>query len=73
MITRPASENAFEFVTIVALRAAQLMRGCTSLVPAAEKPIVTAQREVAGGLVRALPRAAAIALAFDKPALINNR
>lgn len=55
-IHRPAEANAFEFVIISALRAAQLMRGCTPRVPASEKAVVTAQREVAEGLVtRAVP------------------
>lgn len=53
---RPADANAFEFVRICALRAAQLMRGCTPRLEASTKACITAQREVAGGLVHALPR-----------------
>jgi len=47
----------FEFVRLATLRAAQLMRGCTPRVPVCGKPTTTAQREVAGGTVRAMPRA----------------
>jgi len=51
VVTRPAGTNAFEFVVVSALRAAQLMRGCTPRVPAGYKHIVTAQLEVAAGKV----------------------
>ena len=51
MVSRPAGTNAFEFVVVSALRAAQLMKGCTPRVPAGYKPIVTAQLEVAAGMV----------------------
>ena len=58
MIHRPPEgANAFEFVIVSALRAAQLMRGCTPRVAAAEKAVVTAQNEVAVGKVRSEPRA----------------
>jgi len=53
MIHRSASENSFEFVIVASLRAAQLMRGCTARVPPSPKAVVTAQREVAEGKVRA--------------------
>lgn len=56
MIHRQQTDNAFEFVRVAALRAAQLMRGCTARVPAAPKAVITAQREVAEGKVQALPR-----------------
>ncbi len=39
--------NAFEFVVLAALRAAQLQRGCTPRVEQAAKLAVTAQQEVA--------------------------
>jgi DNA-directed RNA polymerase subunit K/omega len=45
----------FEFVKLAALRAAQLMRGCTPRVPAGFKRTTTAQREVASGMVRGCP------------------
>jgi DNA-directed RNA polymerase subunit K/omega len=51
VVTRPADTNAFEFVVVSALRAAQLMKGCTPRVPAGYKHIVTAQLEVAAGKV----------------------
>ena len=56
MIQRPIEITAFEFVVIAAQRAAQLMRGCTPRVPRSPKREITAQREVASGMVRALPR-----------------
>ena len=51
MVSRPYGTNAFEFVVVSALRAAQLMKGCTPRVPAGYKHIVTAQLEVAAGKV----------------------
>lgn len=51
VVTRPSGTNAFEFVVVSALRAAQLMKGCTPLVPPGYKHIVTAQLEVAAGKV----------------------
>jgi DNA-directed RNA polymerase subunit K/omega len=56
MVHRSETENSFEFVRVASLRAAQLMRGCIAHVEASKKAVVTAQREVALGLVRALPR-----------------
>jgi DNA-directed RNA polymerase subunit K/omega len=51
VIVRPVSTNAFEFVIVSALRAAQLMRGCTPRVVASHKAVITAQREVAEGKI----------------------
>jgi DNA-directed RNA polymerase subunit K/omega len=51
VVSRPYGTNAFEFVVVSALRAAQLMKGCTPRVPAGYKHIVTAQLEVAAGKV----------------------
>ena len=51
MIWRPDPSNAFEFVVVSALRAAQLMRGCTPRVAVGYKHITTAQLEVAAGKV----------------------
>ena len=54
----PARRNAnsFEIVVLSALRAAQLVRGCTPRVPASSKVAVTARREVeAGKVVRSVP------------------
>ena len=52
MIVRPPHSNAFEFVRVAALRAAQLMAGCVPRVVASAKPAITAQREVAEGKIR---------------------
>jgi len=51
VIWRPDRTNAFEFVVVSALRAAQLMRGCTPRVAVGSKHITTAQLEVAAGKV----------------------
>ncbi len=56
MVHRPAADNAFVFVKVASLRAAQLMRGCVARVPASAKAVITAQHEVAEGKVSALPR-----------------
>ena len=47
MVQRPPGFNAFEFVVLSGLRAAQLMRGCTPRVVSSHKVITTAQMEVA--------------------------
>jgi DNA-directed RNA polymerase subunit K/omega len=47
MVQRPIEFNAFEFVVLAGLRAAQLARGCTPRVPGGDKVTVTAQMEVA--------------------------
>jgi DNA-directed RNA polymerase subunit K/omega len=49
--------NSFELVCVIALRAAQLMRGCTARVPASHRAVLTARREVEAGLVRPVWRA----------------
>ena len=51
MVHRPGASNAFEFVVVASLRAAQLMRGCTPRVEAIGKAVTIAQREVAEGKV----------------------
>jgi DNA-directed RNA polymerase subunit K/omega len=56
MVHLPAGVNQFEFVIVSALRTAQLMRGCTPRVSASNKPAVTAQREVAAGVVARAPK-----------------
>ena len=65
MIHRPSDSNGFEFVKVSALRAAQLRRGCVARVPAGHNYVVTAQIEVAAGLVAALPRMARPVLPGD--------
>jgi DNA-directed RNA polymerase subunit K/omega len=47
MVRRPDDMNAFEFVVVSALRAAQLQRGCIARVDQSPKLAVTAQHEVA--------------------------
>ena len=47
MVRRPDDMNAFEFVVLSGLRAAQLHRGCTPRVEQSPKVAVTAQQEVA--------------------------
>jgi hypothetical protein len=51
MVHRQAGFGAFEFVVLSSLRVAQLVRGCTARVPSAHKHVMTAQLEVAAGLV----------------------
>jgi DNA-directed RNA polymerase subunit K/omega len=55
-IVRP--DNSFEFVTIAAARARQLLQGCLPKVEGSPKPARRALQEVAGGHVhRAEPPA----------------
>jgi DNA-directed RNA polymerase subunit K/omega len=49
--------TGFEFAVVSGLRAAQLMRGCTPRVQSTHKLIVTAQLEVAAGLIGRAPDA----------------
>lgn len=51
VVQRPIDLNAFEFVVVAGLRAAQLARGCTPRVTGSDKITVTAQAEVAEGKV----------------------
>ena len=51
MVHNPDGIGTFEFIVVSSLRAAQLMRGCTPRVDSTHKRIVTAQMEVAAGLV----------------------
>jgi hypothetical protein len=46
--------NAYEFVVVSSLRAAQLMRGCIPRVASTHKMMVTAQLEVAAGKIAAV-------------------
>ena len=55
VVQRPAGTNAFEFVVVSGLRAAQLMRGSIPRVEIAHKVITTAQLEVAAGKVSRIP------------------
>lgn len=47
--------SAYEFAVVASLRAAQLMGGCIPLVSTTQKAIMTAQLEVAQGLVARVP------------------
>jgi len=47
----PPGMTGFEFAVMSGLRAAQLLRGCTPRVQSTHKLIVTAQMEVAAGLI----------------------
>jgi DNA-directed RNA polymerase subunit K/omega len=52
-ITKPTSrpKNSFEFVTIAAARARQLLEGCVPKVEGSPKPARRALQEVVGGAV----------------------
>jgi DNA-directed RNA polymerase subunit K/omega len=56
VLTLDKNHNAFEFVIVSSLRAAQLMRGCTPRVAASPKVTVTARREVQAGQVNQVAR-----------------
>jgi DNA-directed RNA polymerase subunit K/omega len=51
LVTRPQSANAYEFIVISALRAQQLLAGCTPRLSGEHTPMVMAQMEVAAGQV----------------------
>jgi DNA-directed RNA polymerase subunit K/omega len=51
--SRPA--NSFEFVTVAAARARQLLQGCVPKVEGSPKPARRALQEVASGIVTKLP------------------
>lgn len=51
MVIRPSHLNAYEFVVVSALRAQQLLAGCTPLLPGEHCAATMAQMEVAGGHV----------------------
>jgi DNA-directed RNA polymerase subunit K/omega len=53
----PPGMTGFEFAVMSGLRAAQLLRGCTPRVVSTHKLIVTAQMEVASGLIGRAPDA----------------
>ena len=64
MVKRPDGMNAFEFVVLSGLRAAQLYRGCTPRVEQSRKVAVTAQHEVAARKVLPL-RAEPVPVSHD--------
>ena len=51
MVTRPAHLNAYEFVALSALRAQQLLAGCTPRLEGEHSAAMMAQMEVAAGFV----------------------
>lgn len=51
MVSRPANVNAYEFIAVCALRAQQLLSGCTPRIPGDHAATVMAQMEVAAGQV----------------------
>ncbi len=51
MVTRPEHLNRYEFVAIAALRAKQLLAGCTPRIVGDHTTATIAQMEVADGLV----------------------
>lgn len=51
MVTRPAQMNAYEFVVVAALRAQQLLAGCTPRLEGDHSAATMAQMEVAAGRV----------------------
>lgn len=51
MVTRPAHMNAYEFVAVAALRAKQLLAGCTPRVGGDHSAATMAQMEVVAGCV----------------------
>jgi DNA-directed RNA polymerase subunit K/omega len=65
MVRRPDDMNAFEFVVVAGLRAAQLHRGCTARVDPSPKVAVTAQHEVANRKVLPFRTAGPFAAATD--------
>jgi DNA-directed RNA polymerase subunit K/omega len=51
MVTRPPHVNAYEFVVVSALRAQQLLAGCTPRLEGDHSAATMAQMEVAAGCV----------------------
>ena len=50
-MSRPVNANVYEFIVVCALRAQQLLSGCTPRVPGDHAATVMAQMEVARGQV----------------------
>jgi DNA-directed RNA polymerase subunit K/omega len=51
MVTRPINVNAYEFVVVSALRAKQLLAGCTPRLAGDHNAATMAQMEVAAGCI----------------------
>ncbi len=72
MINRPDGVGAFKFAVLASLRAAQLCRGCLARIEGDHCVAVTAQMEIAAGVVGSddVPAGADVAaLALPLPAL----
>jgi hypothetical protein len=54
MVTRPLHLKAYEFTTVCALRAKQLVAGCTPRLPGHHSASTMAQMEVAAGCITRL-------------------
>ena len=65
MIQRPDGLGVFEFAVLASLRASQLCRGCQPRVDGDHNVAVTAQMEVAGGIIMSVPPTAATVLIGD--------
>ena len=55
VLTPGRPRNAFEFVTVAAHRARQLLNGCVPKVEGSPKPARRAQQEVIAGYIRRIP------------------
>ena len=51
MVTRPTHLSQYEFAVVSALRAKQLLAGCTPRLPGEHNAMTMAQREAAAGYV----------------------
>ena len=51
MVSRPVHLNPYEFVAVSALRAKQLLAGCTPRIEGDHSPATMAQMEVAAGFI----------------------
>lgn len=51
MPNRVAKTSTFEYAVVAALRAHQLIRGCTPQMPGIHKPTIMAQLEVSAGKI----------------------
>jgi DNA-directed RNA polymerase subunit K/omega len=58
MVTRPLNVNAYEFVVVSALRAKQLLAGCTPRLAGDHNAPTMAQMEVAAGCIPRVDTAA---------------
>jgi DNA-directed RNA polymerase subunit K/omega len=57
VIQRPSDIGRFEFVVLAALRAGQLLRGCSPRIDVGHKATITAQLEISNGKITRLDAA----------------